>query len=426
MAMWFKAKGVPTEHPHMLERAGSSPRASPLGGIKASSRMLLPKEHPNMLERTSASPRASPLGGIKASSRMLLPDPLGDATAGDSSPVGLKKAMKVKGVVMPEQLNMPENVGPRASSSPTLGSSTMGTMKDMMLGRRSFSVVDLVAVQYEKKPERRKPSEETAIRLAENVLDNLKTNLLKAAKKNDHTEECAVCRSIADTFSRIDENEHARVWLLRARDVAVEHNLPPSVLIGALRSLVKLHQKTGDHGEAIKRGLVLLETAEHAFDPHYKGEACHLLAISYEAQGDRGRALAMDAAHLKFSLHEAQWEVATSTGSPGASGPDSVVRGDVWMDWKDLGVEGAHEKVISEVRSTASWAGSRRNSSASLPPFSPLPSPHPALLPASSSGGASPGTPSRLWLKRRGNMPPVWGEGLTPTGVPRSQETAPP
>mmetsp|Transcript_51264 Transcript_51264/g.122012 ORF Transcript_51264/g.122012 Transcript_51264/m.122012 type:complete len:293 (-) Transcript_51264:197-1075(-) len=196
---------------------------------------------------------------------------------------------------------------------------------------------------------------ETSQRISASVLNALESKYKVAVDRANHAETCSVCISISDTYSKMAHHTKAQAWLITALDVAQTHSLSTSLLLGALRSLVKLHQKTGDHGEAIKSGEVLLETAQKASAAHFKGEAFHLLAISYEAQGDHSKAMAMDEAYLNLSLCEAQWEVASSAASSANGTREGyVMRGDVWNDWKGQGVgENSVQKVITHVRDTS-------------------------------------------------------------------------
>eukprot|EP00290_Baffinella_frigidus_P044097 CAMPEP_0180297022 /NCGR_PEP_ID=MMETSP0988-20121125/20100_1 /TAXON_ID=697907 /ORGANISM="non described non described, Strain CCMP2293" /LENGTH=256 /DNA_ID=CAMNT_0022275219 /DNA_START=47 /DNA_END=817 /DNA_ORIENTATION=+ len=160
---------------------------------------------------------------------------------------------------------------------------------------------------------------ETSQRISASVLNALESKYKVAVDRANHAETCSVCISISDTYSKMAHHTKAQAWLITALDVAQTHSLSTSLLLD------------------------------------FKGEAFHLLAISYEAQGDHSKAMAMDEAYLNLSLCEAQWEVASSAASSANGTREGyVMRGDVWNDWKGQGVgENSVQKVITHVRDTS-------------------------------------------------------------------------
>ena len=140
------------------------------------------------------------------------------------------------------------------------------------------------------------------------VLEHLRLKYEAAVARQDATAQYSISMNIADTHMKQDQPSEAREWLMNSLDLAIKRGLPPTSLLGAVRSLARLHQQTGKHTDAVQQGRVLLCSAVKAGDVHFEGEACHLLAVSYAALGEREQATRMDARYLRLALHGATLE----------------------------------------------------------------------------------------------------------------------
>lgn len=140
------------------------------------------------------------------------------------------------------------------------------------------------------------------------VLEHLRSKYEAAVARQDAAEQYSISMNIADTHMKQDQTSEAREWLMNSLDLALKRGLPPTSLLGAVRSLARLHQQTGKHIDAVQQGRVLLCSAVKAGDVHFEGEACHLLAVSYAALGEREQATRMDARYLRLALNDATLE----------------------------------------------------------------------------------------------------------------------